>query len=200
MRLLERRHWIFDLDGTLTVAVHDFDAIRRELALPAGAEILETLAAMPPAESRPLYARLDRIEQELTRRARPAAGATELLTALEERRAKRGIVTRNRVVHAWGTLQVAGLRRYFRRRDIVGRDEAPPKPSPRGVAALLARWNVAPDDAVVVGDYLFDLQAGRAAGTATILVDASGEFRYREHADLSVRRLDEILDKAGNGR
>ncbi|MET3716707.1 phosphoglycolate phosphatase-like HAD superfamily hydrolase [Pseudomonas sp. PvP001] len=28
MSLVHVRHWVFDLDGTLTVAVHDFAAIR----------------------------------------------------------------------------------------------------------------------------------------------------------------------------
>ena len=40
--LLKRKNWIFDLDGTLTVAVHDFDAIRKELGIPAGLPIVET--------------------------------------------------------------------------------------------------------------------------------------------------------------
>ncbi|HIN00314.1 MAG TPA: HAD family hydrolase, partial [Deltaproteobacteria bacterium] len=37
--LLQRKYWIFDLDGTLTVAVHDFNAIRNELGIPAGQPI-----------------------------------------------------------------------------------------------------------------------------------------------------------------
>ena len=44
MDLRERKYWIFDLDGTLTVAVHDFTATRRELDLPPGKPILEELA------------------------------------------------------------------------------------------------------------------------------------------------------------
>ena len=42
--LAGRGHWVFDMDGTLTVAAHDFDAIRRELGVPAGKPLLETLA------------------------------------------------------------------------------------------------------------------------------------------------------------
>ena len=32
--ILSRKHWIFDLDGTLTVAVHDFKAIKEALEIP----------------------------------------------------------------------------------------------------------------------------------------------------------------------
>jgi phosphoglycolate phosphatase-like HAD superfamily hydrolase len=41
----------------------------------------------------------------------------------------------------------------------------------------------------MVGDYQFDLLAGRAAGTATVYVDPSGEFPFARHADVSVRSL-----------
>ena len=34
-------HWLFDMDGTLTIAMHDFDAMRAELGLPVGVPILE---------------------------------------------------------------------------------------------------------------------------------------------------------------
>ena len=34
MSLAEVRHWVFDMDGTLTVAVHDFAAIRVALGDP----------------------------------------------------------------------------------------------------------------------------------------------------------------------
>ncbi len=50
-QLLNRKHWVFDMDGTLTIAQHDFDAIRDELGLPDNLPILESLAAMPAAES-----------------------------------------------------------------------------------------------------------------------------------------------------
>lgn len=193
MRLRRRGHWIFDLDGTLTVGVHDFDSIRRELDLPDGCEILEALAALSPEESRPRYRRLDAIEMDLARLATPAGGAAALLEGLRRRGARLGIVTRNSFASAVETLRTAGLARFFEARFLVGRDEARPKPDPHGIQTLLSRWRASPVQAVMVGDYKFDLQAGRAAGTATIYVDASGEFPHREHADLCVDRLDVLL-------
>ncbi|MGH9885914.1 MAG: HAD family hydrolase, partial [bacterium] len=52
MDVSRRAHWIFDMDGTLTVAVHDFDAIRTELGLPQGKPMLEELALRPAEEAR----------------------------------------------------------------------------------------------------------------------------------------------------
>ena len=45
MNLSEVRNWVFDMDGTLTVAVHDFAAIREALKIPAEHDILTHLAA-----------------------------------------------------------------------------------------------------------------------------------------------------------
>ena len=50
--LLKRKHWIFDLDGTLTIAAHDFNAIRKELGIPEGQPIIKTLESLPAKESR----------------------------------------------------------------------------------------------------------------------------------------------------
>ena len=41
------RHWVFDMDGTLTVAVHDFAAIRRALQIAAEEDILCLLYTSP---------------------------------------------------------------------------------------------------------------------------------------------------------
>ncbi|MCH8138891.1 MAG: UvrD-helicase domain-containing protein [Proteobacteria bacterium] len=61
-----------------------------------------------------------------------------------------------------------------------------------GIRALLAHWDQPPTSAVMVGDYLFDLQAGRAAGTVTSYADLTGEFPFAEHADVQVRDLDAL--------
>lgn len=183
------------MDGTLTVAVHDFDAIRAELGLPAGRPILEELATLPAAEARTLFARLDALELDLARGARAAEGAAELLARLRARGARLGILTRNSVANARETLDACGLAGFFAPACIIGREVAAPKPDPGGIHHLLADWRATPDDGVMVGDYRYDLLAGRAAGTATVYVDTSGAFPFAEHADLSVRSLVELLGR-----
>lgn len=92
------------------------------------------------------------------------------------------------------TLGQIGLNGYFTPDTILGREETAPKPHPEGIEKLLAAWGCAPDETVMVGDYLFDLQVGRAAGTATIPVDRSGAFRWPELSDLAVATLDELAE------
>jgi len=191
--LLARQSWIFDLDGTLTKPVHDFAFIRRELAIPEGSDILGHLAVLDPGESARLHARLGEIELELARGAEAADGAVPLVEALVSRGCRVGIVTRNSREIALLTLQAIGACRHFGEGSVIGRDEAPPKPDPEGIFRLLADWGADAGGAVMVGDYLFDLQAGRAAGVATLHVGRPDGQRWPECTDFAVNSLDEIL-------
>lgn len=193
--MLDRRHWIFDLDGTLTVAVHDFDALRDELDLPRGHGILEAIDALPEAARRDRLARVEAWEWEHAERAVAEPDAVALLDALRARGARLAVLTRNRHAIAWRTLEVAGLAGYFAPETCLGRDEAEPKPSPDGVLRLLAAWGARPDDAVMVGDWKWDVIAGRAAGTATVLVERRSERVEPGLADVVVDRLDRLLGR-----
>ncbi len=166
------RHWVFDMDGTLTVAMHDFARIKRELAIPAQDDILTHLAALPAAEASAKHAWLLAHERELAAASVPAMGAVALVRALQGAGCRLGILTRNVRSLAQVTLQAIGLGDVFAEEDIIGRDEAEPKPSPDGLQYFLRRWQVDPAQVVMVGDYRFDLECGRAAGTRTLLVNA----------------------------
>ena len=47
----------------------------------------------------------------------------------------------------------------------------------------------------MVGDYVFDLMAGRNAGTATVHLDVTGAFPWPEQADVRVSSLEELLNQ-----
>jgi HAD superfamily hydrolase (TIGR01509 family) len=193
--VINRRHWVFDLDGTLTVAVHDFAAIRRELNIPDGSDILGHLDSLPENEATPLHLRLQEIEHELAHQTEAATGALLLVKGLHSRGSRLGVLTRNTRENALRTLELIGLDGYFEEDFILGRDEATPKPDPDGILQLADLWNVNPDEVVMVGDYLYDLQAGRSAGSTTIHIDPAGNFRWPDLADLMIGSLEELSDK-----
>jgi len=193
--LLSRKHWIFDLDGTLTVAVHDFKAIKEALGIPPQADILGYLDALPSVESALLHSKLDSMERELSGKTAAADGARELLAMLAEDDCVIGVLTRNSHAIARLTLQLTGLEDFFPEASyIIGRQEAAPKPDPAGALHLASLWNAVPDDIVLIGDYHYDLLCGRSIGAATIHVDTSGEFRWSELADLRVTSLCEVAE------
>nr|WP_272890678.1 HAD-IA family hydrolase [Stutzerimonas sp. S1] len=173
------------MDGTLTVAVHDFAAIRRALEIPESDDILHHLAALPAEVAAAKRAWLLEHERELAYAARPAAGARELLHVLRERDCRLGVLTRNAHELALLTLQAVGMGDCFRPEDILGRDEAPPKPHPGGLLQLASQWGVAPQEMVMVGDYRFDLECARAAGARGVLVNVPHN-EWPELADLHV--------------
>lgn len=175
MTLRHLSHWVFDLDGTLTLAVHDFAAIRRHLGIPEQADILHHLADLPPTEREAKHAWLFEHERELAVAARPAPGAVDLVRALHERGCHLGILTRNARDLALLALAAIGLEDCFEPAAVLGRDEAPPKPHPGGLLHLAERWQVAPTSLVMIGDHRYDLECGRAAGCRTLQVNQPGD-------------------------
>ncbi len=171
MSLGEVRNWVFDMDGTLTVAVHDFAAIRVALDIPAEHDILTHLAALPAAEAAAKHAWLLEHERDLATASTAATGAVELVRELAGRGCRLGILTRNARELAHVTLEAIGLVDCFPVEHILGRDEAAPKPSPDGLLKIASAWGVTPSELVMVGDYRFDLDCGRAAGARTVLVN-----------------------------
>lgn len=169
--MLPLRHWVFDLDGTLTRAVHDFAAIRSALEIEPNADILQHLASLPQAVAAQKHAWLLEHERQLAQQAQPAQGAVELLNYLHEQGAQLAILTRNARELAQLSLKVLGVAQYFAAPCIIGRDEAAPKPDPQGLQHLAAYWQVTPKQLVLVGDFHFDLACARAAGALAILVN-----------------------------
>lgn len=191
--ILTRFHWVFDLDGTLTLPIHDFSVIRHILGVPKGTDILAYLSALPDVEAQPLHDKLVQIEMELLERIEPAPGVPGLIESLHQRGARLGILTRNTRDIALKTLERLGVADYFVENDIIGRTDALPKPDPEGLLMLSAQWETVPEAMVIVGDYLFDLQTGRNAGVATVHVDRNRSFPWPELTDIGVGTLEELL-------
>jgi phosphoglycolate phosphatase len=173
---------LFDLDGTLVSSQIDFAGMRVAVArlaqergvdpaLLQGLDILEMVtraaAAVPdPTELREAAeVALTEIEVAACAGTCEMPGAVALLAALEADGIRVGIVTRNcrRVV-----TEVLG-RIPLPHRVLLTRDEvARVKPDPEHLLRAAAVLEVAPERAVMVGDHVMDVRAGRAAGMGTV--------------------------------
>ena len=157
---------IFDLDGTLVDSGLDFDAMRREMGLPAEMPILEGIATLQGAEAERSRRILHEHEWAGYQRAKLLPGAAELLAWLRENDRRVGIVTRNS-----RDVSLATLRQLQVHYDVLlTRDDGPIKPDPWPVAQICRQWEAPPQTVVMVGDFRFDVEAGRAAGTRTVLL------------------------------
>lgn len=192
--LLRKGFWIFDLDGTLTLPLHDFAAMRRELGVPAGSGILEHLQQQPETLRAELNSRLLEIEIEVARRAEPMPEAQALIHALLERGVELAILTRNRRDCVDIVLRRLDLLHCFSAAQIIASECAEPKPSPAGIEHLIGHWQCEPDACVMLGDYLYDLQAGRAAGISTVHFNANAGPRWPEQTDLELSSFAPLLN------
>jgi HAD superfamily hydrolase (TIGR01509 family) len=187
-----RRYWIFDLDGTLTVSAHDFEHMRRELGLAPQAPILEALHAMPRAEAAPLWEKLNQLEFHYAGKASLMRGADRLLQILHDRECRLAILTRNTMPVVEHTLRACKIDHFFPLEHILDRDSCTPKPSPDGINQLLRMWQAEAAESVMVGDYLYDLEAGKNAGVATVHLDTRGDVDWSAYTDLRVENLGQL--------
>lgn len=181
---------VFDMDGTLTVSPLDFDLIRAECGIPKGRPILEYIEGRPESERRRMRGVLHRHERQAARQCTLRDGAKEVTEELVRRGVRTALLTRN----SWESVQTV-LRRFGLRFDCcVSRDDGEPKPSPQPVLRIAGELGLAPAELLVVGDYVFDVQAGRAAGARTAFVKTREDQEPPQDADFVIEDLRELLD------
>jgi pyrophosphatase PpaX len=124
---------------------------------------------------------------------RPFPGAVEAVEALAARGLRLAIVTsKHREATLWG-MELCGLLKHFEV-IVTPEDVAHPKPHPEPVLHALMRLDVAPTEALFIGDSPYDIAAGRAAGTRT----AAALWGPFPRAALEEERPDSFLEAQGD--
>lgn len=183
---------IFDLDGTLTVPYFDFDAIRREIGLPTQPRtpILEAMETMTPEQRDRCEAVLIKHEEKAAHESRLWDDTRAVLDAIRRAGIPLGVLTRN----SRRSVDIVLAKHGISFNCIHTREDGPIKPSPEPVLSICHKLAVDPAAAWVVGDYLFDLMSGNAAGATTVLMDGNGQSPdFADQADHVIHRLSELL-------
>jgi len=179
---------IFDLDNTLVDSPLDFAKIKEEIG--TDQSILEYRDTVDEAEQKRIDEILDRHESVAAEASELFDGARELLDFLNARKILTALLTRNSRRSVNTVLGRYGLRFDF----IVSREDSAPKPSPEPVLLICERLGVKPSETLMVGDFLFDIQAGQAAGTRTLLLDGPHRHRFEVESDAEAASLHEALE------
>ncbi|MEW6740351.1 MAG: HAD family hydrolase [Nitrospirota bacterium] len=135
---------------------------------------------------------LDYYSAHLVDRTTVYPGVRETLERLKDY--KKAVISNKREALSTKILNDLGLLKYLDL--VVGSDTTPErKPSPIPILHVLSKLNIKPEDAVIVGDSNFDIEAGKAAGIKTIAVT----YGYRpldllKGADFIINRMDKLLD------
>jgi HAD superfamily hydrolase (TIGR01509 family) len=183
---------IFDLDGTITEPYLDFDKIRIEMGLAADAgPLLEIMEKMSPADRKNAEEILYKHEQLAIEHSTLNKGAAETLQWLRKQKIHIGVLTRNTRLNA----SAVAKKHNISFDAVIDRHDGPVKPDPFGVKMLCRHFNVQPQEAIVVGDYLFDLQSAKRAGAIAVLMKNSEKSeQFASFADYTVDSLTEIID------
>jgi phosphoglycolate phosphatase len=177
---------MFDLDGTLVDSSVDITNALNYAARPYGVgemTVKETIGLVGEGLTRLIEKVLgneraaivpevldrfvDYYSEHLVDFTLPYRGVRETLERLGNYR--KAVISNKRESLSRELLDKLGLANYFN--IILGCDSVEEKkPSPRPIIKVLETFYLRPDEAVIVGDSNFDIDAGRAAGTKTIAV------------------------------
>ncbi|HAZ30334.1 TPA: haloacid dehalogenase [Candidatus Acetothermia bacterium] len=158
---------LIDMDGTIWETPVRMSAVREELGLTQdGRTILDGIAELPLSEQERAVQVLRAHEREGVERGYLRPGAHELLDFLRARGVKRALVTNNSRESTDAVLALHKLSFDL----VCTRDDGPLKPDPQAFLLPLAGWGFAPEEALVIGDSHFDLQAAVAAGIERVVL------------------------------
>ncbi|OWT75750.1 MULTISPECIES: phosphoglycolate phosphatase [unclassified Achromobacter] len=208
---------LLDLDGTLLDSIPDLAMAANAMRVELGMEVLRedviatfvgkgvdnlvrrTLAASLAAsqsDSECDESLFQRARESFYRhyhlvngdKARIFDGVLDGLKAMRELGLKLAVVTNKPTEFTLPLLQRTGLAGFFQA-VVCGDTCARKKPDPQPVQHACALLDVAPEYAVTIGDSLNDTQAGRGAGTRTLVVP----YGYNEGVDVRTLEVDGIV-------
>jgi len=175
------------MDGTITVPSINFDRIRNELGILSG-DIVEVIASWPQKKAATAWALIEKYEKDVLSLTKFQDGAQESLMKFKAHGIRLGLLTRNSRKSADAVLALLNV--PF---DIVLTREFPfIKPHPGPVLHMLREWKLRPAEALVIGDYIHDIESGKAAGAYSCFFENPGARSYSDHADYSVKSFREL--------
>ncbi len=187
---------IFDMDGTLTQPAIDFGRLRAEIGIESGT-ILEALETMTEDEHARAHEIIEVHERVAARDSELQDGVHEVLEFLRAGSIRIAIATRN----SRPSVQTVLDKHQLHVDHIHTREDGPVKPSPQPVLDICEYFQIAPESSWMVGDYVYDIQSGNAAGATTVLfaADRTAGRGGAEQADHVIRNLRELITILNNG-
>lgn len=189
---------LFDFDGTLTKPGSlDFSLIKKSIGCPAEKPILEFIEGLSCDHLRSkALATLNDFEEKGAETSIPNQGAEGMVRYLKSLEIKVGIISRNGLGPIKKALENFKALSTLDFDVIISRDDAvKPKPSEEGVWLAARKLEVQPEQIMVVGDYVFDIQAGQKAGAVTVWLTNHHSSDHPEiNSDFTISQLGELKE------
>ncbi len=187
---------LFDFDGTLTYpGTLNFSIIKKAIGCPPQDPVLEFIYGISdPDKKCNAMAALDQFEMEAAKKSGPNEGAEEIVSYLKSNGIFLGIISRNSHGSILRALENFNqiCRKHFD--VIISRDDhVKPKPSGDGILLAASRLGIKPEEIMVVGDFIFDIEAGNRAGAITVFLDSKNVSEPIK-SDFLITQLAELKD------
>lgn len=181
---------IFDMDGTITKPVLDFEQIRLELDLPTLEDISAQLSQMSEERQAKAWGIIHKHEQNAMILQELQPGFLEVLELCRTHNLKVGLLTLN--VRKSVELLCEKFDLTFD--GIITREFEFIKPSPEPLLHLLNQWELEPEESFMIGDYVHDLEcANRAGATSCFLFNPDTED-FSDQANYTVKSMEDLHD------
>ena len=194
---------LFDFDGTLTKpGALDFDEIKAAIGCPHEIPVLEYMRGITdPVRRQQISDLLDTFEMRGAEISNPNAGAEAIIPYLKNQGILAGILTRNTlktVIRAFENFECTEISGF----DVVitRDDQLKPKPHPEGILWAAEKMGIKPQNILMVGDFAFDMEAGRKGGAITVFLDNHGKQRAEIARAFSISALEELRKIINMGR
>lgn len=171
---------IFDLDGTLVTSSLDFLAIKAEIGCPLDQDALVYISQLPSESQQAEAMNIIHYHEMLDAESCDwIPGAQGFVRACAERQLPMAIVTRN----SQRSSMVKIAKNNIPIELLLTRENAKPKPDPSALLDISTKFQLPVTELVMVGDYKYDLQAGRNAAMTSCLVNFDVLPDYAHLAD-----------------
>jgi HAD superfamily hydrolase (TIGR01509 family) len=170
---------VFDLDGTLVSSTLDFNQIRLDLDCPPGEDVLSFVEALSPQERAKAEAIIHQHEVDDAEQSEWLPGAKAFVDQCLELGVPLAILTRNSEFASKKKISKNNIPISL----LFTRENSLPKPDPSALNEIAKLFSLPNHSIMMVGDYKYDLEAGRNAKMSTCLVNCEGEPDYLHLAD-----------------
>lgn len=181
---------IFDMDGTLTVPLLDFRKIRKEIGAPDTGDLAKLIDSWPEPRRQNAWQVIEKHEAYAIDNNQLQPGVEEALKSFAAAGIKMAIITRNTEK---STSEM--VKRFPVDFDPVLTREFPHiKPAPEPVLHILDAWGIQPQECIMIGDYIHDIESANAAGAYSCYFKNPDVKHWDDEADYTVSTYQEFKD------
>ncbi len=183
---------IFDMDGTIVDSKLDFKLIKQDIGMPLDLGILEYLDTIQDKE------RYEKAHQIVHKHELDGANNSEIMRdflrfyqLLKKENIAIGLLTRN----SKSVTEITLLKHNIHFDMVVTRDCAKPKPDPDGLLKICKHFQILPNQALYIGDFLYDIETAINAKMDSALILTKANIEFVSKATYSFNKYSELLSK-----